>query len=71
MTVDLYTKAVLTVIAAALCVLVFGQGFGPASALSDGCGAITDPCYVATDPRSTALKVKTGLGDTVSVYVRN
>ena len=30
MNIDLYTKTVLTVIAVALCVIVFQQGFGSA-----------------------------------------
>ncbi len=48
MNIDLYTKTVLTVIAVALCVIVFQQGFGSAVALSDGCGSRGNPCYVAT-----------------------
>jgi len=39
MNIDLYTKTVLTVIAVALCVIVFQQGFGSAVALGDGCGS--------------------------------
>jgi len=46
MNIDLYTKTVLTVIAVALCVIVFQQGFGSAIALGDGCGSYLSPCYV-------------------------
>jgi len=48
MNIDLYTKTVLTVIAVALCVIVFQQGFGSAVALGDGCGGYNDPCIVTS-----------------------
>ncbi|WP_072396585.1 hypothetical protein [Hyphomicrobium sp. CS1GBMeth3] len=47
--IDLYTKAVLTVIAVALCLIaVRGSAvFGPAIAQGSSCGeSIMNPCYV-------------------------
>lgn len=43
---DIYSKAVMTVIAVALTVIAGNQLFGPASALGDGCGGIENPCLV-------------------------
>ena len=45
--VDLYTKAVLTVIAVALSVVAIRSAVPSALALGDGCGGISDPCYVS------------------------
>lgn len=46
MKIDMYTKAVLTVIAAGLIALVAQNGLKPAYALGDGCGTAGDPCYI-------------------------
>jgi hypothetical protein len=48
--VDTYTKAVLTVIALALTVMVLRPMFEPrqATAMAVGCGGVIDPCYVVT-----------------------
>ena len=56
--VDLYTKAVLTVIAAALCCLAIrGPAlFGPAIAQGSACGAYLDPCHV-----KGTVKIDTGI----------
>ncbi len=45
---DLYTKAVLTVIAGALAVLAAGHITAPANAQLPGmtCGDILNPCYI-------------------------
>jgi hypothetical protein len=47
---DRYTKAVLTVIAAALVVLAVERVMPVASAQSSACGVSRDPCYVMTAP---------------------
>ena len=44
--IDTYSKAVLTVIAVALCALVVQNFIQPAAAVGDGCGDVFDPCYV-------------------------
>ena len=44
--VDLYTKTILTIIAASLCALVFQNTVQPAGAVGAGCGSLFDPCYV-------------------------
>ena len=49
MQIDLYTKAVLTVIAVSLAVLAVRGGIEPARALGDGCGSRYHPCYVTLD----------------------
>lgn len=50
MQIDLYTKAVLTVIAVSLAVLAVRGGIEPARALGDGCGdSRLNPCYVTLD----------------------
>jgi hypothetical protein len=56
--VDLYTRAVLTVIALALVALVMRPVLHaePAAAMA-GCGGFTDPCYV-TARAGDALNVK-------------
>jgi len=48
--VDRYTQIVLTVIAAALVMLVSGYWFEPRGVLAQGpeCGGPTNPCYVRT-----------------------
>lgn len=46
MTIDFYTKAVLTTIAIALSALAIQSGIGSARALGDGCGSYLDPCIV-------------------------
>jgi|APSaa5957512493_1039668.scaffolds.fasta_scaffold193361_1 hypothetical protein len=43
---DLYSKAVMTIIAVALTVIAGNSLFGSAQALGDGCGERLDPCYV-------------------------
>ncbi len=44
---DRYTKVVLTIIAAALCALVFQNAVPQASARTDyNCGWRTEPCHV-------------------------
>ncbi len=44
---DRYTKVVLTIIAAALCALVFQNAIPQASARTDyNCGWRTEPCHV-------------------------
>ena len=46
--VDVYTKAVLTVIAVALSVIAIRFAVPSALALGDGCGErLSDPCYVS------------------------
>jgi hypothetical protein len=52
--IDTYTKAVLTIIAAALIALVAERFTGPASAqLGDGCGRSGyKPCYVQIVPEA-------------------
>lgn len=47
---DLYSKAVLSVIAAALVVIAWnGSGGGKAvAALGDGCGTPSDPCFITS-----------------------
>jgi uncharacterized membrane protein len=45
--IDLYTKLVLTVIAAALLVLAGDYMLSPASAQSTSCGTPKNPCFVA------------------------
>jgi len=57
MNIDLYTKTVLTVIAVALCVIVFQQGLGSAVALGDGCGDINNPCFVETGIKALEVSV--------------
>lgn len=48
---DRYTKAVLTVIAAALVVLAVQQAMPRAHALGEGCGAAPSlACYVTSSP---------------------
>ena len=47
--VDLYTKAVLTVIAVALSVVAIRSAVPTALAVGDGCGSSGDPCYVTQD----------------------
>ena len=46
--VDVYTKAVLTVIAVALSVVAIRSAVPSALAIGDGCGRISDPCYITT-----------------------
>lgn len=46
MSVDLYTKCVLTVIAAALIAIAAGQYEHSAKAQGAACGDIHKPCYV-------------------------
>ena len=49
MTIDMYTKVVLTVIAAGLIALVAQNGLKPAYALGDGCGStLGNPCYIVS-----------------------
>ena len=43
---DRYTKAVLIVIAAALCAIAFQGTVGDAGAVNTGCGDIFNPCFV-------------------------
>jgi len=58
MNIDLYTKTVLTVIAGALCVIVFQQGFGSAIALGDGCGDILKPCVIKAGMTPLEVRVE-------------
>ena len=44
--VDVYTKAVLTVIAVALSAIAIRSAVPSALAIGDGCGSPGDPCYV-------------------------
>lgn len=54
MTIDIYTKAVLTVIAGALVTLAWQGGVGSANAIGQGCGtSFTNACYVQTGPLDT------------------
>jgi len=69
MNIDPYTKTVLTVIAVALCVIVFQQGLGSAIALGDGCGGPSNPCYVLTAPNDT-VEIRTGINRSITVEVR-
>lgn len=50
--VDRYTKVVLTVIAAALLVIVAQGGIGGARAQSDTCGTMFSPCWVHVNSSS-------------------
>ena len=44
---DVYTKVILTAIAALLCTIALQYSVRPASALSENCGEHSyDPCYV-------------------------
>ena len=43
---NLYTNAVLTIIALSLCVIALQNIVQPAAALADNCGNRFDPCYV-------------------------
>jgi len=53
---DIYSKAVLTVIAVALGVIAWNQMFSPARAASDCGSAEYDPCYVYV---ANVVEVKT------------
>lgn len=46
---DAYTKAVLTVIAAALIALAAQDAATPAAAVGEGCGSRWDPCHVVVE----------------------
>ena len=47
--IDRYTKIVLTVIAAALTAIAVRQALPPGALAQNGsCGALANPCYVAT-----------------------
>jgi hypothetical protein len=48
MATDLYTKAVLTIIAAALVAIAWQGGVRPANAQMSACGSYLTPCYVET-----------------------
>jgi hypothetical protein len=48
MTIDWYTKGVLTVIAVALAAIAWQNAATPASALGRGCGEKMNPCYIQT-----------------------
>jgi hypothetical protein len=51
--VDIYTKCVLTMIAAALVTIAVQQGMRPATAQGGGCGVVVDEaCWVRTDLRA-------------------
>ena len=58
--IDLYTKAVLTVIALALCVIAArGSGiFGSAVAQGTDCGRMSHPCHVRIDSGPLGLLVQ-------------
>ena len=48
--IDAYTKIVLTVIAAVLCILVGQNMVPPASALGQSnCGSVLSPCHIEID----------------------
>jgi hypothetical protein len=47
MTIDRYTKVVLTVIAVALSVIAINGAIPKASALGEPCGGLGSPCYVS------------------------
>ena len=49
--VDLYTKAVLTVIAVALSAIAIRSAVPSALAVGDGCGSVLDPCYVRQEQK--------------------
>ena len=50
--IDIYSKAVLTVIAAALVALVLQNSFpGARAQMGSACGQARNPCYVASDSR--------------------
>ena len=59
MKIDLYTKAVLTIIALALSVIALRGTFsGTAYALGDGCGnSLRNPCYVSNALAPIEVKV--------------
>jgi len=59
MPMDFYTKAVFTVIAAALVGIAGNMMFRPANAVGSDCGGLTSPCYVTT-----------GSSDYLSVRIR-
>ena len=67
--IDIYSKVVLTVIATALCALVAQNFIQPASAIGDGCGSRSDPCYVRAK-RDLPVKVRGSVHvyGTVSTY---
>lgn len=64
--IDIYTKAVLTVIAVALCVIAAQGLLGPQPAVaqlaSSGCGERPSrPCYVASDPSGFPVIIEYGV----------
>ena len=65
---DRYTKAVLTVIAAALVVLVLQNAFPGARAQSGStCGGARNPCYVTATPSDPVF---IAAGNPLFVHVR-
>jgi hypothetical protein len=46
--IDVYTKAMLTIIAVTLIVIAASPTILPAAAQLGGCGAKSNPCYVTT-----------------------
>ncbi len=64
MKIDIYTKAVLTVIAAGMIALVAQNVSRPAYALGNGCGSGSDPCYIKS---RNALAIKSSYGLDVNV----
>jgi hypothetical protein len=66
--VDVYTKAVLTVIAVALSAIAIRSAVPSALAVGDGCGRSSgDACYVTTSTRDP-LYVTTHGGDGIAVF---
>jgi len=67
--VDLYTKGVLTVIAAALVAIVLQNNFGTAHAQGSGCGgSVFNACYVRTGLNQT-VAVSQNLRDVLDVRI--
>lgn len=58
--IDLYTKAVLTIIAGALVAIVVRGPLGPtsANAFGEGCGDRIDPCHVTLGEK---VQIDTGV----------
>lgn len=77
---DWYSKTVLTIIAIALSVIAIRGPFlaSPATAQSDACGSVSDPCYVTVDGTvavegavdiNNAVVIETGFGRGLPVEV--